>query len=34
VSECADLMYHILVLLADSDLSLADIAAELSARHS
>ena len=34
VSECADLMYHILVLLADSDLSLADIAVELSARHS
>ena len=34
VSEGADLMYHILVLLADNDLSLADIANELSSRHS
>ena len=34
VSEGADLMYHILVLLADNDLSLADIAGELSSRHS
>jgi phosphoribosyl-ATP pyrophosphohydrolase len=33
-SEAADLMYHLLVLLEDSDLCLADIAAELSARHS
>jgi phosphoribosyl-ATP pyrophosphohydrolase len=34
VSEAADLMYHLLVLLEDNDLSLADLAAELSARHS
>jgi len=34
ISEAADLMYHLLVLLADNDLSLTDLAAELSARHS
>jgi phosphoribosyl-ATP pyrophosphohydrolase len=34
ISEAADLMYHLLVLLEDNDLSLADLAAELSARHS
>jgi phosphoribosyl-ATP pyrophosphohydrolase len=34
VSEAADLMYHVLVLLEDNELSLADIAAELAARHS
>jgi phosphoribosyl-ATP pyrophosphohydrolase len=34
ISEAADLMYHLLVLLADNDLSLSDLAAELSARHS
>jgi phosphoribosyl-ATP pyrophosphohydrolase len=33
VSEAADLMYHLLVLLEDNDLSLADVAAELAARH-
>jgi phosphoribosyl-ATP pyrophosphohydrolase len=33
ISEAADLMYHILVLLEDNDLSLADLAAELAARH-
>jgi len=34
ISEAADLMYHILVLLEDNELSLADLAAELAARHS
>ena len=34
ISEAADLMYHLLVLLQDNDLSLADLATELSARHS
>ena len=34
VSEAADLMYHLLVLLEDNDLSLADLASELAARHS
>jgi len=34
IAEAADLVYHLLVLLADNDLSLADLAAELSARHS
>jgi phosphoribosyl-ATP pyrophosphohydrolase len=34
VSEAADLMYHLIVLLQDNDLSLADLAAELAARHS
>ncbi len=33
VSEAADLMYHILVLLEANDLGLADIAAELARRH-
>jgi len=33
ISEAADLMYHIIVLLEDNDLSLADLAAELAARH-
>jgi phosphoribosyl-ATP pyrophosphohydrolase len=33
VSEAADLMYHLIVLLEDNDLSLADLAAELAARH-
>jgi phosphoribosyl-ATP pyrophosphohydrolase len=32
-SEAADLVYHLLVLLADNDLRLADIAAELAGRH-
>jgi phosphoribosyl-ATP pyrophosphohydrolase len=32
-SEAADLVYHLLVLLAASDLSLADIATELAERH-
>jgi phosphoribosyl-ATP pyrophosphohydrolase len=34
VSEAADLVYHLLVLLADADLSLADVSAELAQRHS
>ena len=34
VSEGADLMYHLLVLLEDNELSLSDLAAELAARHS
>ena len=34
ISEAADLMYHLLVLLEDNDLSLADLSAELAARHS
>jgi phosphoribosyl-ATP pyrophosphohydrolase/phosphoribosyl-AMP cyclohydrolase len=33
VSEAADLVYHLLVLLQDSDLALSDVAAELAARH-
>jgi len=33
-SEAADLMYHLLVLLNASDLTLGDIAAELESRHS
>ncbi|MEM9533553.1 MAG: bifunctional phosphoribosyl-AMP cyclohydrolase/phosphoribosyl-ATP diphosphatase HisIE [Pseudomonadota bacterium] len=33
-SEAADLLYHLSVLLADQDLSLADVARELRARHS
>ncbi len=33
ISEAADLMYHILVLLEDNELSLADLSAELAARH-
>lgn len=34
ISEASDLVYHLLVLLEASELSLADVAAELSARHS
>ena len=33
VSEAADLLYHLLVLLQANELSLADVANELSARH-
>jgi phosphoribosyl-ATP pyrophosphohydrolase len=33
ISEAADLMYHLLVLLEANGLSLEDLAAELSARH-
>jgi len=33
ISEAADLMYHLLVLLEANELSLADLAAELAARH-
>ncbi len=33
ISEAADLVYHLLVLLEDNDLSLADLSAELAARH-
>ncbi|MDG2155266.1 MAG: phosphoribosyl-ATP diphosphatase [Gammaproteobacteria bacterium] len=33
-SESADLIYHLLVLLNNSDLSLSDVAAELQRRHS
>lgn len=33
VSEAADLMYHLLVLLEANDLKLSDVADELSARH-
>jgi phosphoribosyl-ATP pyrophosphohydrolase len=33
ISEAADLVYHLMVLLENSDLSLGDLAAELSARH-
>ena len=32
-SEAADLVYHLLVLLAANNLRLADIAAELAGRH-
>ena len=31
--EAADLLYHLLVLLQSQDLSLADVARELKARH-
>jgi phosphoribosyl-ATP pyrophosphohydrolase len=34
IAEAADLMFHLLVLLEDNELSLGDIATELSARHS
>ncbi len=34
VAEASDLIYHLLVLLEANDLCLADVAAELSARHS
>ena len=33
VSEAADLVYHLLVLLEASDLALADVANELATRH-
>lgn len=33
VEEAADLVYHLVVLLADRNLSLADVAARLSSRH-
>ncbi len=33
IAEAADLVYHLLVLLADRNITLADIAAELSDRH-
>jgi len=33
ISEVADLIYHLLVLLAACDLSLADVEAELAARR-
>ena len=33
ISEAADLMYHLLVLLEANELSLADLSAELAARH-
>jgi len=33
VSEGADLLYHLLVLLEANELSLADVAGELAARH-
>ncbi|MDP7545456.1 MAG: phosphoribosyl-ATP pyrophosphatase, partial [Anaerolineales bacterium] len=32
-SETADLFYHVLVLLAERDLSLAQVEAELERRH-
>ncbi len=33
MNEAADLVYHLLVLLCDSDVSLADLAQLLEARH-
>lgn len=33
ISESADLLYHLLVMLAHNDLTLADIEAELQKRH-
>ncbi|WP_375427813.1 phosphoribosyl-ATP diphosphatase [uncultured Sphingomonas sp.] len=33
VPEAADLLYHLLVLLADADLTLADVRAELARRE-
>ena len=33
IAEAADLVYHLLVLLADRNITLTDIAAELSDRH-
>ena len=33
IDEAADLIYHLIVLLADQDLSLADIAKRLESRH-
>lgn len=34
VSESADLLYHLLVLLVEQDLSLEDVIGELKSRHS
>ncbi len=34
IAEASDLIYHLLVLLEANELSLTDVAAELSARHS
>jgi phosphoribosyl-ATP pyrophosphohydrolase/phosphoribosyl-AMP cyclohydrolase len=34
IDEAADLVYHLTVLLAERNLSLADVAARLKARHS
>ena len=33
ISEAADLMYHLLVLLSNQDIQLADVVAELELRH-
>ena len=33
VGECADLFYHVLVLLADADIKLSDVCTELKDRH-
>jgi phosphoribosyl-ATP pyrophosphohydrolase/phosphoribosyl-AMP cyclohydrolase len=33
IDEAADLVYHLIVLLADQDLSLADISRRLKSRH-
>jgi len=33
IAEASDLVYHLLVLLEANELSLADVATELSARH-
>jgi phosphoribosyl-ATP pyrophosphohydrolase/phosphoribosyl-AMP cyclohydrolase len=33
INETADLIYHLMVLLADQDIRLADIVATLAARH-
>ena len=33
IDEAADLVYHLIVLLADQDLGLADIAKRLESRH-
>jgi phosphoribosyl-ATP pyrophosphohydrolase len=33
VEESADLLYHLLVLLADADVALAEVMAELQRRH-
>ncbi len=34
IDEAADLVYHLIVLLADQDVSLGDVAARLRTRHS
>jgi phosphoribosyl-ATP pyrophosphohydrolase/phosphoribosyl-AMP cyclohydrolase len=33
VSECADLLYHVMVMLASRNIGLADVVAELRSRH-